>query len=247
MIWAPISEEEWRFFEPFLVPPRKRGRGPRNHRVVLDAVFWVATFQVPWRRLPALFGRWTSVHSQFRRWCRTRVWDSMLRNLPTSSLPIDTIEKLRWSVLRAKQHNARGQLKNASRFSNGFVSQTIGDEEWAFIEPFLVEPRGSRGRPARDHRLVLNAVFWIAGSGAPWRALPPHFGKWMSVHRQFLRWSASGSWEAILDALDAREDLRPGGQNATGIAARDRAAELREVLSKVRAMTSRSRSRRQLP
>ena len=32
------------------------------------------------------------------------------------------------------------------------------------------------GRPARDHRRVLDAIFWIACTGAPWRDLPAELG-----------------------------------------------------------------------
>mgnify|MGYP001787681779 CR=1 FL=1 len=36
------------------------------------------------------------------------------------------------------------------------------DAEWAFFEPFLIAVRGRGGRPALNHRRVLDAVFWIA-------------------------------------------------------------------------------------
>lgn len=76
------------------------------------------------------------------------------------------------------------------------------DAEWAFFEPFIVAIRGRGGRPATDHRLVLDAVFWIARTGSPWRDLPEEFGKWSSVYRQFRRWTLSGLWEMILEALN---------------------------------------------
>lgn len=59
----------------------------------------------------------------------------------------------------------------------------------------------ARGRPARDHRRVLNAIFWIARTGAPWRDLPAELGNWNSVFRQFRRWTASGLWDVMLEAL----------------------------------------------
>jgi len=57
------------------------------------------------------------------------------------------------------------------------------------------------GRPARDHRRVLDAIFWIARTGAPWRDLPPELGNWNSVFRQFRRWTASGLWDVMLEAF----------------------------------------------
>jgi transposase len=72
------------------------------------------------------------------------------------------------------------------------------DDEWAYFEPFLIR-RG--GRPPRDHRRVLDAVFWVMRTGAPWRDLPEEFGNWNSIFRQFRRWADSGVWDVILEAL----------------------------------------------
>ncbi|MEO0958562.1 MAG: IS5 family transposase [Pseudomonadota bacterium] len=83
----------------------------------------------------------------------------------------------------------------------------MSDDEWAFFEPFLIEAGPKRGRPPRDHRLVLDGIFWIARTGAQWRDLPEHFGKWGSVYRQFLRWTTSGIWELLLEALNDTEDV----------------------------------------
>ncbi len=88
------------------------------------------------------------------------------------------------------------------------VRGVMSDKEWAFFEPFVIETGPKRGRPPGDHRLVLDGVFWIARTGAPWRDLPEDFGKWGSVYRQFRRWSVAGVWDAMLEAL-----------NATGMAA----------------------------
>jgi transposase len=72
------------------------------------------------------------------------------------------------------------------------------DEEWAYFQPFLIH-RG--GRPPRNYRRVLDAVFWLMRTGAPWRDLPEEFGNWNSIFRQFRRWADSGVWDVILEAL----------------------------------------------
>lgn len=76
------------------------------------------------------------------------------------------------------------------------------DEEWAFFERFILAVRAPNGRKATNHRLVLDGIFWIARTGAPWRDLPSEFGKWSSVYRQFRRWTLAGLWEDIMDALN---------------------------------------------
>jgi transposase len=81
------------------------------------------------------------------------------------------------------------------------VRGLLSDDEWAFFEPFVIERGPLRGRPPADHRRTLNAVFWIARTGAPWRDLPEELGNWNSVHRQYRRWTASGLWDLMLEAL----------------------------------------------
>ena len=76
------------------------------------------------------------------------------------------------------------------------------DTEWGFFEPFIVAIRGRGGRPASNHRRVLDGIFWIARTGAQWRDLPEEFGKWSSVYRQFRRWTLAGLWELILDTVN---------------------------------------------
>ncbi len=76
------------------------------------------------------------------------------------------------------------------------------DEEWAFFEDFNLAIRAPNGRKPANHRLVLDGIFWIARTGSPWRDLPEEFGKCSSVYRQFRRWTLTGLWEEILDALN---------------------------------------------
>ncbi len=83
----------------------------------------------------------------------------------------------------------------------------MSDEEWAFFEPFVTAKGPKSGRPPSDHRLVLDGVFWIARTGAPWRDLPDYFGKWQSVYRQFRRWTLSGLWDVLLEALNDTEAI----------------------------------------
>jgi len=83
----------------------------------------------------------------------------------------------------------------------------MSDAEWAFFEPFIRSVRQPNGRKPVDHRRVLDGVFWIARTGAPWRDLPEEFGKWGSVYRQFRRWTLAGLWQTILEVLNDSETV----------------------------------------
>ncbi len=77
----------------------------------------------------------------------------------------------------------------------------IKDEDWERIADLLPGQPGQPGVTAKDNRLFLNAVLWIAKTGAPWRDLPERFGPWNSVWRRFDRWARKGVWQRVFEAL----------------------------------------------
>jgi transposase len=71
----------------------------------------------------------------------------------------------------------------------------------------LLPPQKPRtGRPANDHRIVINGVLWISRTGCPWRALPERYGSWKTVSSRFYRWQKAGVWDRILSALQQTAD-----------------------------------------
>ena len=73
------------------------------------------------------------------------------------------------------------------------------------IKPLLPAPK-STGRPALNPLTVFKAILWILSSGAPWRDLPVHFGKWNSIYHKFRQWCAQKVFENILQALVANTE-----------------------------------------
>ena len=81
----------------------------------------------------------------------------------------------------------------------------LTDEEWAALQPLLPPERsGKAGNPYRSHRDVLNGIFWILRSGAPWRDLPERYGPWTTVYDRFRRWRNGGLFQKMLNNLEAR-------------------------------------------
>ena len=65
----------------------------------------------------------------------------------------------------------------------------LTDHEWAAIEPML--PNKPRGVARVNDRRVLNGIFWVLRSGAPWRGPAEQF--WSLYHLlQSLRSLAAG-------------------------------------------------------
>jgi transposase len=75
------------------------------------------------------------------------------------------------------------------------------DEQWESIRDLLPGQEGDRGITAKDNRLFVNAVMWIAKTGAPWRDLPERFGNWNSVFQRFNRWCKRGVFQSIMDKV----------------------------------------------
>jgi len=75
----------------------------------------------------------------------------------------------------------------------------LSDEEWAIIEPHF--PIAGRDPARQDDRRVLNGIFYILRTGAPWRDLPERYGPRTTVYNRYNRWGQRGIWKAIFDAL----------------------------------------------
>lgn len=107
------------------------------------------------------------------------------------------------------------------------------DAEWAVIEPLLPAPacqRPAGGRPEKHHRRdIIDAIRYVTDNGIKWRALPVDFPPCKTVYGFFARWSASGLFERIRDALREQLRLRAGRNTRPSAAAIDsqsvRAAE----------------------
>src|SRR4030088_3299862 len=80
----------------------------------------------------------------------------------------------------------------------------LTDFEWGVIGPLL--PNKPRGVPRVDDRRVLNGIFWVLRTGAPWRALPKEFGPRTTCYNRFVRWRKAGVWDRILAAVTKAYD-----------------------------------------
>src|SRR3954454_9203923 len=77
----------------------------------------------------------------------------------------------------------------------------ISDGDFARIEHLLPGRPGQHGGVARDNRRFLDAVLWVARTGAAWADLPERLGNGNSQWRRFDRWAQAGRWDPILAAL----------------------------------------------
>jgi transposase len=80
----------------------------------------------------------------------------------------------------------------------------LTDAQWEKVAALL--PRGRGRRSIRGDRSFINAVIWIAKTGAPWRDLPERFGSWKTVFNRFSEWAKANRWGAIFKVLAISDD-----------------------------------------
>ncbi|MER8605958.1 MULTISPECIES: IS5 family transposase [unclassified Mesorhizobium] len=98
----------------------------------------------------------------------------------------------------------------------------LTDFEWRVIQPLL--PNKPRGVPRVDDRRVLNGIFWVLRSGAPWRDLPERYGPRTTCYNRFVRWRKAGVWHRLMDAVSAAHDGEIQMIDSTSIRAHQQAA-----------------------
>lgn len=82
----------------------------------------------------------------------------------------------------------------------------LRDDQWERIKDLLPGRTGQPGAQARDNRLFVDAVLYRYRAGIPWRDLPARFGDFRVVHLRHSRWSQSGVWQRVFEALAQEAD-----------------------------------------
>ncbi len=77
--------------------------------------------------------------------------------------------------------------------------------EWARLKPHLPKS-GQRGGRWAGHRRVINGILYRLRTGVPWRDLAARFGPWKTVYERHRLWSGDGTWERLLQQVQAAAD-----------------------------------------
>lgn len=75
----------------------------------------------------------------------------------------------------------------------------VTDEQWNALKDLLPGKPGDPGATAKDNRLFLNAIWFVAKTGVPWRDLPDRFGNSNTVFQRFNRWCKKGVFARIFE------------------------------------------------
>ncbi len=87
------------------------------------------------------------------------------------------------------------------------VRLVLTDAQWALMARHCLGKKSDPGRTGGDGRRFVEAVLWIARTGAPWRDLPEDFGPWNTVFKRFRYWVARDVFQRMFEAVSAEPDM----------------------------------------
>ena len=77
----------------------------------------------------------------------------------------------------------------------------LTNQQWCLISDLFPRPETRRGKPTHPRKL-LDAMFWLLRTGAPWRDLPEErYGPWSTVWKNFDLWRREGRLERVRERL----------------------------------------------
>ena len=82
----------------------------------------------------------------------------------------------------------------------------LREDQWERIQDLLPGRAGHVGVTARDNRLFVEAVLYRYRAGIAWRDLPERFGDFRVIHLRHSRWSKTGVWQRVFEALAQEAD-----------------------------------------
>lgn len=115
----------------------------------------------------------------------------------------------------------------------------LTDDEWEQVKELLPPERtGKKGKPRKDNRNMLNAMVWLARSGAPWRDLPERFGPWKSVYTRFCKWLNDGILDNIFRVFALEAELSELSIDSTIVRAHQHSAGSKKGAKETKTMKS---------
>src|SRR5436305_11340288 len=82
----------------------------------------------------------------------------------------------------------------------------LTDTKWEKLRPLLPPQKAWTGKPAKDHRQIIEGILWVLRTGSPWRDLPSEWGPWQTYATRYYRWLHAGIWTRILEELQRQGD-----------------------------------------
>jgi transposase len=83
----------------------------------------------------------------------------------------------------------------------------INEAAWCKIFIFLKNQRKIYIKTELKCKKFMEAIFWMARTGAQWREIPEEYGKWNTIFSRFNSWSKKYVWSNFLEFCASDPDL----------------------------------------
>lgn len=157
MTRAQLTDEEWKFIEPFL-PIGRFGPYPERLREQFEGVVWRFRTGSQWREMPERFGAWQTVYNRFMRWRDAGVFQALLEEVIAEAARRDEIDM---SLVSVDSTTARAHHDAAG--------MRVGEETLAALEEAVSEkgegPGNTTGQTAKATRSGPNGDASAADDG----------------------------------------------------------------------------------
>ena len=77
----------------------------------------------------------------------------------------------------------------------------LSDTHWQRILKYLRTRSDLYVGSEEKCRRFIEAILWMARSGAQWRLLPASYGDWNTVYKRFADWSDKGIWQGLFEYM----------------------------------------------
>ena len=84
----------------------------------------------------------------------------------------------------------------------------LSNVAWEKLKSFLQTQEHVYIAKDENCRKFLEALVWIARSGAQWRLLPKAYGSWNTIYKRFARWEKQGIFKAMMEYVASHPDLK---------------------------------------
>lgn len=110
------------------------------------------------------------------------------------------IQKFRYDSTEKKESSI---LQIGATMEKEYISEAA----WCKIFKFLKNCKGIYVIEEKQCKKFMEAIYWMARTGAQWRELPENYGKWNSVFSRFNAWAKMNVWEKLLHFCAQDPDL----------------------------------------
>lgn len=98
-----LTDEQWERVKGLIIHS-KMGRPPKDDRIILNAMVWMARSGSGWEDLPERYGSWKTVYSRFCKWrddgTFQRIFAELGKDADMENLSLDS------TSVKAHQHSA---------------------------------------------------------------------------------------------------------------------------------------------